>query len=96
MATVGSKVDQDIIEQMGYAGEQGQILLMRIQLVRAIKDELSKRGLTQHQAAELLGVNQPRISELMQLRIDQFSVEKLAKLLYRLGKPVQLKVGTKS
>lgn len=95
MAAVGSKVDQDIIEQMGYGGEEGQILLMRIQLVRAIKDELSKRGLTQHQAAELLGVNQPRISELMQLRIDQFSVEKLAKLLYRLGKPVQLKVGTK-
>lgn len=93
MAKIDIAMDQSIIEQLGYTGEDGLVLLLRVHLVRAIKEELSQRGWSQQQAAQVLGVKQPRISEIMQLRIDQFSVEKLSKLLYRLGKTVRLSVG---
>lgn len=92
MAKIDIAIDQSIIEQLGYTGEDGLVLLLRVHLVRAIKEELTQRGWSQQQAAQVLGVKQPRISEIMQLRIDQFSVEKLSKLLYRLGKTVRLSV----
>ena len=92
MAKIDIAMDQSIIEQLGYTGEDGLVLLLRVHLVRAIKEELTQRGWSQQQAAQVLGVKQPHISEIMQLRIDQFSVEKLSKLLYRLGKTVRLSV----
>lgn len=96
MASVDLVLDQKIIEKLGYTGEEGLVLLLRVHLVRAIKEEVERRGWTQREAAEFLGVKQPRISEISQLRIDQFSVEKLAKLLYKLGKPVRLTVAAGS
>ncbi|HMX46897.1 MAG TPA: XRE family transcriptional regulator [Candidatus Obscuribacter sp.] len=92
MAKVELAVDKRIIEQLGYSGEDGLILLLRVHLIRALKQEIESRNWTQNEAALFLGLKQPRISEIMQLRIDQFSVEKLTKLLYRLGKTVHLSI----
>lgn len=87
--------DQLLLSKLGYAGEEGAILLLRIQLLKAIKKEIEKRGWSQAEAANFLEVKQPRISEIKQLRIDKFSVEKLAKLLHRLDKRISLSVGSK-
>ncbi len=87
--------DQLLLSKLGYEGEEGVILLLRIQLLKAIKKEIEKRGWSQVEAAEFLEVKQPRISEIKQLRIDKFSVEKLAKLLHRLDKRISLSVGGK-
>ncbi len=88
--------DQVLLKRMGYAGEEGAILLLRIQLLKAIKKEIDQRGWSQTEAARFLEVKQPRISEIKQLRIDKFSVEKLAKLLHRLDKRISLAVDGKT
>jgi predicted XRE-type DNA-binding protein len=43
------------------------------------------RGLKQAEAAKLLGVTQPRVSDLMRGRIDLFSIDTLIDMLARLG-----------
>jgi predicted XRE-type DNA-binding protein len=86
-------IDSAIFESTGYGGEVGVALLLRLQLLRAVRDELVKRGWSQNEAARNLRVKQPRISEIMQLRIDKFSVENLAKLSFRLGLKVSLSIG---
>jgi predicted XRE-type DNA-binding protein len=45
---------------------------------------ITARGLKQAEAAELLGVTQPRISDLMRGRIDLFSIDTLIDMLARL------------
>jgi len=51
--------------------------------------ELSKliesRGLTQADAAKLLGVTQPRISDLTRGKIDRFSIDSLVEMLGHAG-----------
>jgi predicted XRE-type DNA-binding protein len=42
-------------------------------------------GLKQAEAADLLGVTQPRVSDLMRGRIDLFNVETLIDMLAKLG-----------
>jgi predicted XRE-type DNA-binding protein len=47
--------------------------------------ELGSRGLTQAEAAKILRVTQPRVSDLLRGRIDLFSTDSLIDMLARLG-----------
>jgi predicted XRE-type DNA-binding protein len=82
----------NVFQQLGFVDSDSTSLLVRTQLLLAVKKELVSRGLTQAQAAEELQVKQPRISEIMRLRIDKFSSELLMKYLSRLGKTVSVSV----
>lgn len=53
-------------------------------------------GCTQKQVAELTGLCQPRISNLMKGRLERFTCDAIIELLYRLGAEVSMKVNDKS
>ena len=50
------------------------------------------RGLTQAEAAKVLHVTQPRISDLTRGKIDRFSIDTLVEMLSRAGADVTFKV----
>ena len=52
-----------------------------IALSRVIQD----RGLTQIKAAELFGVSQPRVSDLVRGKVDRFSIDTLVEMLGHAG-----------
>jgi predicted XRE-type DNA-binding protein len=83
---------KELFKKVGYDSESSSALLLRIQLLKAVKKELEVKNWTQAIAAKKLGVKQPRISEIYALRIDRFSAELLVKYLYRLGKEVRIKL----
>ena len=58
----------------------------------ALSKLIENRGLTQVQAATLLGVSQPRISDLIRGKIDRFSIDTLVAMLGHAGVRVQLVV----
>lgn len=66
--------------------------LLSIQIHGIIK----KRRLTQAQAAELLGIDQPKVSALIRGRLKGFSMERLFHFLNLLGRDVQIVVSPKS
>lgn len=55
----------------------------------ALKQEIAKLCLTQAQAAKLLGVKPPRISELMHGKVENFCLDLLVSYFSRLGKRVE-------
>ena len=65
-------------------------LKIRAALMRAIEEELSKKNMTQVQAAKLLSVSQPRISDLKRGKLHLFTIDVLVNMLAKLGKPVSL------
>ncbi len=67
--------------------------LARVDLASAITLEIRRRGLTQTQAAKLLGIKQPDVSAIMNARIDGFSQEGLERLLNALDMEVRIQVG---
>jgi predicted XRE-type DNA-binding protein len=66
--------------------------LAKSELAALIARALRARGLTQTAAAKLLGVDQPKISELMRGRLTRFSTERLMTFLTRLGRDVEIVV----
>jgi predicted XRE-type DNA-binding protein len=65
----------------------------RADLASAISLEIRRRGLTQAQAAKILGVTQPDVSAIMNARIGGFSQERLERLLNALDMDVRIQVG---
>jgi predicted XRE-type DNA-binding protein len=55
-----------------------------------IVEIVRERKLTQSQAAKLLGVDQPKISALMNGKLDGFSTERLFRFLNALGRDVEI------
>lgn len=67
-------------------------LLPKAQLASAISDIISGRHLTQTAAAEFLGTTQPKVSSLMNGRLDGFSLERLTRYLNMLDRDVEIVV----
>ncbi len=66
--------------------------LAKAYLVREIDKNISQRRLTQAQAGDLLGIGQPRVSELLRGRVGIFSLEKLIEFSKRLGNNVEIAI----
>jgi predicted XRE-type DNA-binding protein len=62
----------------------------KVRLAIAINDVLQRRGLSQGKAAELLNINQPKVSALSKYRLEGFSVERLMRFLTSLNQDVEI------
>jgi predicted XRE-type DNA-binding protein len=67
-------------------------LKLRSALMLALTRHIKREGLTQAQAAEVLGVTQPRISNLIHGKIDLFGLDVLVKMATAAGLRVTLRV----
>lgn len=72
--------------------EVARNLAIRATLMRELERYIEREGLTQAQAAERLGVTQPRISDLVRGKIDLFTIDALVNLLARVGLGVSVDV----
>lgn len=70
-------------------------LLAKAELARTIRGLIERRGLTQRDAARLLGTTQPKVSDLVRGRLEGFSMERLYRFLNALGQDVQIVVRPK-
>ncbi len=67
-------------------------LRARAELMVALQEHVRRRSMTQAEAARLLDITQPRVSDLMRGKIELFSIDTLVDLLGRAGASVKLRV----
>jgi predicted XRE-type DNA-binding protein len=82
----------NVFKDLGFPEDEAEHLRVRADLLIQIQKALKARGLKQAEAAKVLGVTQPRVSDLARGRIDLFSVDSLIDMLARLGIRVRLVV----
>jgi predicted XRE-type DNA-binding protein len=68
------------------------LALAKAGLVQRIRELLAERKLTQAQAAELLGLDQPKISSLVRGKVAGYSLDRLFRILTTLGQCVEIHV----
>ena len=66
--------------------------LLKAQLAAQIQIFMNQQGLTQVQLAERVGLDQPKVSKLLRGRLADFSVERLLRILNRLGHDVEVRI----
>jgi len=89
--TLGST---NVFADLGYPDAEERQTQLR--LAYAINRIIEQRRLTQSAAAEILGVNQPKISALLRYKLEGFSVERLMTFLTALDRDIEIRIKKKS
>ena len=80
----------NVFRDVGFPDEQAEHLLIRSDLMIQVQKSIAAKRLKQAEAAKVLHVSQPRVSDLLRGRIDLFSTDTLIDMLARLGVGVRL------
>jgi len=83
----------NVFADLGFADAEEE--LAKAQLATYIRHVLKRRRLTQAAAARLMGIDQPKVSALLNGRLAGFSSERLMRLLTALGHDVEILVKAK-
>ncbi len=81
----------NVFQDMGMRDAEER--LAKAELARLVRRELAARGLTQVDAATLLGIQQPDVSDLMRGKLSRFSIARLERFLNALDLEIRIQVG---
>jgi predicted XRE-type DNA-binding protein len=59
-------------------------------MVNGVKAEIARRGLTMVEAAKVLEISRPRLSDITHFKVEKFSIDAVADLMARLGRSVRV------
>jgi predicted XRE-type DNA-binding protein len=85
-----TKSSGNVFADLGLAGARDHLL--KAQLAAEIRRLIARRGSTQAEIAEVIGLDQPKVSHLMRGRLSGFSVGRLFEILNRLGHRVEVRI----
>jgi len=92
MSTKIRRSTGNVFRDLGFSEDEAEHLKVRSSLMVQIRKVLESRRLTQARAAELFGVTQPRISDLVRGKINLFSIDTLIDMLAHAGLRVSFKL----
>ena len=72
--------------------QEAENMKLRSALMTALKIHLAQTNLSQAQAAQLFGVTQPRISDLMRGKINLFGLDALVNMASAAGLHVDIRI----
>lgn len=75
--------------------ENSDELLVKAELARKISNIITKQKMTQGEAAEILGIDETKVSDLTKGKLSDFSTVRLFRFLNALGQDVEIVVKTK-
>ena len=75
----------NVFRDLGFPPDEAEHLRIRSDLLIQLQKAIRSQGLKQAEAAKILDVTQPRVSDLMRGRLDLFSVDTLIDMLAHLG-----------
>jgi len=81
---------QNVFVDIGVADAHGQLL--KAGLVSRIQDAIDEGGLTQAEAAKVMGIGQPDVSRMLNGNFRDVSVERLLRFLRAFGYEIDLVV----
>ena len=91
-STTITKSSGSVFGDLGFSPAESRNLHLRSQVMTALRKFIEKERLSQADAAALLNVTQPRISDLTRGKISRFSLDTLVNMLTDAGLEVDLRI----
>jgi len=100
-----TKPGANIFLELGFSADEARRLqaasrkqindtsLLKQQLMDELSTWIAEHHLKQAEAAQILMVSRPRVSDVVNRKTAKFSIDTLVEMLSRVGKPVRLAVG---
>ena len=100
-----TKAGANLFLELGFTPEEAKKLqvasrkqindtrLLKQQLMAELSNWITEHQLRQADAAQILMVSRPRVSDVVNQKTAKFTIDTLVEMLSRVGKPVRLAVG---
>lgn len=100
-----SKPGANLFLELGFSEEEAKRLQaashkqindtrqLKAQLMSELAEWIEQHHLKQAEAAEILMVSRPRVSDVVNKKVGKFTIDALVEMLSRAGKPVRLAIG---
>ena len=100
-----TKPGANLFSELGFSGEEAvrhqaslreqidHTLALKEQLMEELATWIKDSQIKQIEAAEILHVTRPRISDVVNKKTNRFTIDALVGMLGRIGKPVKIIVG---
>ncbi len=82
----------NVFLDIGFSHEEAAELTAKSNLIMAVEETIEKRKLTQKQAAEICGTDQPTLSKVLRGRMEIVTMDRLFSWLTLLGRVVEFKI----
>jgi len=82
----------NIFRDLGFPPHEAEVMLLRARLAEALREWIERQQLTQAQASKLLGIAQPRVSEVTRGKVELLSLDYLVGLCAKAGMSVDLRL----
>jgi len=83
---------KSVFEDIGIAMSPADML--KVNLAAFVSRIIQEKNMTQSAAAEVLGIDQPKVSKLLRGRLKDFSVERLLGYVLALGHEIDVNIGS--
>ena len=83
---------ENVWEAISDTPEEAENMKLRSSLMMTLKDYIDAGGLSQSQAARVLGVTQPRVSDLVRGKIQVFGLDSLVNMVTAAGLRIEMTV----
>ena len=93
-------VDGNIFLDLGFPPDEADklkadsdmLIKTKLALANSVSEWIDENHLKQEQAAEILGISRPRVSDVVNKKIGKFTIDALMSMLIRAGKNVQIQI----
>jgi len=82
----------NVFADLGFDAEEAANLQLRSHLMIEVEKAMAEKHLNQTAAADLLGITQPRVSDLCRGKVEKFTIDSLVNILTKLGHRVSVQV----
>jgi predicted XRE-type DNA-binding protein len=87
-----TKSSGNVFTDCGFPPAEAENLRIRAKLMMALTGYIEKRKITQARAAKVMGVSQPRISDLVRGKIGLFTIDTLVNMVTAAGLKVDIEI----
>src|SRR5712691_6231818 len=86
------KGNENVFVDCGFPPAEAENLRIRAKMMMALTDYIQERKITQSRAARVMGVSQPRISDLVRGKIGLFTIDTLVNMVTAAGLKVDVDI----
>ncbi len=84
----------NVFEDLGYSNPAES--QAKADLSRQIHQVIQNRKLTQKEAAEVMGIDQPKVSDIIRGKLSKYTLDRLIRFLRLLGRDIEIRVKRRS
>ena len=91
-----TKASENVFVDCGFPPAEAENLRIRAKMMMALTRYIEERKITQSRAAKVMGVSQPRISDLVRGKIGLFTIDTLVNMVTAAGLKVEVDISAGS